>query len=156
MKTKALSLLACVELIAITSSHAQVTFTKITTGPIVTNLASATSATWVDFDRDGDLDLHVNNRDGANLLYRTEGSGIFTQIKDGPIVNAGLDSHSASWADYDNDGRLDLFIGKPSADGELLFHEQGDGTFVQTTLGPSAALGASWADYDNDGWLDLV
>ncbi len=135
-------------------AFAQATFTRITTGPIATNLASGAGATWVDYDNDGDLDLFLVNRDGPNQLYRNEGNGTFIQINDGPIVNSGLDSHSISWADFDNDGRIDLFVGNTSKASHL-FYQQPDGTFVQTSLGSLTALGAASVDYENDGWLDL-
>ncbi|MEO6168034.1 MAG: VCBS repeat-containing protein, partial [Chitinophagales bacterium] len=58
----------------------------------------------------------------------------------------------ASWIDYDNDGKLDLFVVK-----KALYHNEGNGNFTKVTnsgLNTSAGLGNSWADYDNDGDLD--
>jgi hypothetical protein len=139
-------------LVATAISPAQSTFTRIITGPIVTNLAGGAGVTWVDYDNDGDLDLHSINRDGPSRLYRNDGDGTFTQIKAGPLVNTPLDAHSLSWADSDNDGYIGLFIGNTSQSC-LLFRQRPDGAFVQSALG-SDALGAAWVDYDNDGWLD--
>jgi len=147
---------AAVLLAAVTAGHAQANFTKITTGPGAPNSADTTGTAWVDFDNDGDLDLYAGDDDGVNRLYRNDGSGVFTQITNGPIVNAGLGTHGASWADFDNDGRIDLFISMRESGPGVLFHQQADGTFTQSVLGQSAAFGAGWADYDNDGWLDLL
>jgi hypothetical protein len=133
---------------------AQATFTKVTDGPVVSDAAHSLGATWVDFDGDGDLDLYVSVGDGANLLYRNDGNGVFTPVANS-ITSAGAGSYSASWGDFDNDGRIDLFIGRRPGPG-LLFHQEADGTFTQSTLGSSAAFGAAWADYDKDGWLDLL
>ncbi|NJN77464.1 MAG: hypothetical protein HC803_03335 [Saprospiraceae bacterium] len=89
------------------------TFTKVTdaNNPIVTDLAPSTSGVWGDYDNDGDIDLFVSNNIGyGNFLYRNEGNGVFVSILNDPIVNYTGYSHGAAWADYDNDGYLDMFI----------------------------------------------
>ena len=93
MKLSPLTLIAGIFLATVLKSAGQpatnVTFTRITTGPIVTNVASSVGATWVDIDGDGNLDLFVSNADGPNLLFRNEGNGVFTRITNGPPVNIG-------------------------------------------------------------------
>src|SRR5436309_10962700 len=157
MKTMKPFIIACsIWLVAARSvALAQTTFTKVTTGPVVTDAATSFSATWVDFDNDGGLDLYVTNPDGANLLYRNDGQGMFTKITNSPIVKVGAGSFGNSWADLDNDGRIDLFIGRQHAQG-LLFRQQADGTFTKSTLPLSQSFGAARADYDNDGLVDLL
>ncbi len=77
---------------------------------------------------------------------------------------------AAIWADYDNDGFLDLFVtnagntGQGPGNANRLFHNNGDGTFNDVASSLNLALqdnislhkGAAWADYNNDGFLDLL
>ena len=138
------------------------TFTKITSGSIATDNAASSAASWADYDNDGDLDLYVGNNIGQpNYLYRNEGGGNFTSIQNDPAVSYHGYSHGVSWADYDNDGFLDLFVGTYwEAAFNLLYHNNGDGTFTEVTNSPivneaSKTLTGVWGDYDNDGWIDL-
>lgn len=139
------------------------TFTKITSGnPIVTDIASSTSAVWGDYDNDGDIDLFVSNNIGfKNFLYRNEGNGQFTSILNDPIVNYTGYAHGAAWSDYDNDGYIDLFIADyfPTRFNKL-YHNNGDGTFTEIKSSPlvtdaSFSVSSAWGDYDNDGDQDL-
>src|SRR6185503_11041369 len=80
------------------------TFTKITTGAIVTDAGAAHGVTWGDFDDYGARDLHQNNR-----YYQNQGDGTFTSITTGSFVNDGISNYGATAGDYDGDGHLDLF-----------------------------------------------
>jgi hypothetical protein len=137
------------------------TFTKITSGPVVTDIASSSaSGAWGDYDNDGKMDLFVANFGGPNFLYHNDGNGVFTKITSGAIVTDVGDSHGASWGDYDNDGYLDLFVNRFFGEDDLLYHNNGNGTFTKITSGPIVnnagyGTGSSWGDYDNDGNLDL-
>jgi hypothetical protein len=143
------------------------TFTKITTGRIVTDIATSSGCSWGDFDNDGFLDLFVPNTTlfgaapnrGRNLLYRNNQDGTFLAITSGPIVTEVADHSTGVWGDFDNDGFLDLFV---TSLGQInsLFRNLGNGTFAKTnagTLVTEAAWydGTAWGDYDNDGFLDL-
>ncbi len=137
-------------------------FEKVTTGKIVTDLASSLASTWGDYDNDGDLDLFVANNIGfANALYRNDGNGSFTSIVNDPIAQDIGYSHGASWVDYNNDGYLDLFVTDYfSTKFNQLFHNNGDGTFSKnTTATPTLEAAFSicgvWGDYNNDGYPDL-
>lgn len=135
-------------------------FTKITAGSIVTDLASSASCAWGDYDNDNFPDLFVSNFGSVNFLYHNNGNGTFTKITSGAIVTDLGDSHGASWGDYDNDGWLDLFVNRWSNQNDLLYHNNGNGTFAKVTNEPQvnnggSGTGSAWGDYDNDGWLDL-
>ncbi len=138
------------------------TFTKVTTGSIVTDKAKSLGATWGDYDNDGDLDLFVANNIGfTNFLYRNDGVGTFTKINNDPLVNYDAYSHGVAWGDYDNDGFLDMFVADYFATRfNKLYHNNGDGTFTdESSLVPaleaSSSLSGVWGDYNNDGLLDL-
>ena len=124
------------------------------------------SASFVDYDNDGDLDLYVvNDKLWGNLLWRNDGGGCggwcFTDVS----VAAG--AHRPAWSmgiatgDYDNDGDLDFYYS--SIDEAVLLQNQtaqGSPTFVEvgTAAGvnpPLIGWGVTFLDYDNDGWLDL-
>ena len=134
------------------------TFEKITTGSIVHDGGYSLGCAWGDYNNDGWLDLFVANRLGNNFLYRNNRDGTFTRITEGQIVNDGGDSNGAAWADYDNDGFLDLFVANQGTN--FLYRNRGDGTFEKITGSPTTAIsnqgyGVAWGDYDNDGFVDL-
>jgi len=138
------------------------TFTKITTGSIVSDTGFSPGGTWGDYNNDGFLDLFVfNGMDGVAyvpLLYRNNGDGTFTKVTSGPPVNLAAESYSACWGDYDNDGNLDLYLATRTVN--LLYHNNGNGSFSRITTGSPVTgsadtLGSAWADYDHDGFLDL-
>ncbi len=136
------------------------TFTKITTGAIVTNGGSSTCPAWGDYDNDGHLDLYVCNRTSANFLYHNNGDGTFTRIVSGLIATENRNSGACAWGDYDNDGDLDLYVANAGPDYNSLFRNEGDGAFTKITGDPSVSFLEScdtvtWGDYDNDGDLDL-
>ena len=118
-----------------------------------------TGQAWGDYDNDGWLDLYLTNSIGANTLYRNEGDGTFSQ----PDLNSTLsladrNSGGAVFADYNNDGWMDLYILNLGAN--LLFRNDGGTGFTDVT--DIAGLGderkgemAAWADFDNDGDLDV-
>ena len=135
-------------------------FLKINTGEIVNDGGNTVGASWGDYDNDGDLDLFVSNAGNQNNnLYQNNGNETFTKITTGNIVNDGGHSHGSAWADYDNDGDLDLFVGNDQDQNNFLYANNGDGTFTSITnditQDGGQSFGAAWADYDNDGDVDL-
>jgi hypothetical protein len=118
-----------------------------------------------DYNNDGCMDILVL-RGGweyarRRSLLRNNCDGTFTDVTkqsgllEGPITS----SHSAVWADIDNDGNLDLFIANEHAPSQL-FLNKGDGTFVDISgkagIDRSAmSKGVVSADYDNDGYPDF-
>jgi len=137
-------------------------FTKVTTGPVVSDTAHSSGGSWGDYDNDGDLDLFVTVGvlgTGFDRLYRNNGGGSFTKITNDPIINTAHWSGGSAWGDFDNDGDMDMFVG--GYDGaNFLFSNNGNGTFTKIDTGiivtdGSYKMGAMWADYDNNGSLDL-
>ena len=118
-------------------------------------------ATWADYDQDGDMDVFVPaTNSGSNSLYRNDGNGNFVKMTNVGIAADNLNSVGSSWGDYDNDGDLDLFVANTSGQNNLLYNNQGNGTFQQVTTGivvndGGHSSGSNWIDLDNDGDLDL-
>jgi hypothetical protein len=113
-----------------------------------------------DFDGDGRDDIYLVNQLGPNALYRNKGDGTFEDVtaKAGVALGDRI-CVAATFADYDNDGRQDLFV-TSTRGGNVLFRNQGDGTFKDVTKEAGLAhVGHSqvavFFDYDNDGYLDL-
>ena len=119
---------------------------------------------WFDMDGDGDLDAFVANQNGdEDGFYRNNGDGTFEDVAAAlgmhqPGRADDLGSVGTAIGDYDNDGDLDLFVASYGPD--VLWQNQGDGTFVNAAPGTPLAgdhhsVAADWGDIDNDGWLDL-
>ena len=121
-----------------------------------------------DYDNDGDVDLYVLRgawleevgRSYPNSLLRNEGRGRFRDV----TFEAGLGkehfpSQTAAWADYDNDGDLDLYVGNENFPSQL-FRNNGDGTFTDAArqagvVNNDFAKAVIWGDYDDDRFPDL-
>ncbi|HYQ85715.1 MAG TPA: FG-GAP-like repeat-containing protein [Bacteroidota bacterium] len=123
---------------------------------------------WGDFDNDGDLDLLVNGigvTDTAyprlTKIYRND-NGTFVDIG-APLAGVNNNNGGAVWLDYDNDGRLDVFVNGalgPNRNQNTvskLYHNDGGGIFteVATPFTPLAGTAAA-GDYDRDGNIDLL
>jgi hypothetical protein len=92
-------------------NNGDATFSKITAGSIVNSGGHSVAGAWGDVDNDGDLDLFVTNDwDEDNCFYLNNGDETFTEVTEGDFVNEGGRSNGATWADYDRDGFLDLFV----------------------------------------------
>jgi hypothetical protein len=138
--------------------HGDTTFTKITTGNIVTDLGNSNSGAWVDITRDGYLDMHVVNFTQNDFLYMNNGSPNFTFTKIDTaafLLDGSGTSIIGAWADYNNDRLPDLFIGNAGTN-NFLWKNNGNLFFTRTIISNTRnTIGASWGDYDNDGNLDL-
>jgi len=125
-----------------------------------------------DYDNDGNVDVLVlrgawSGRHGRhpNSLLRNEGDGSFVDV----TFAAGLGevhypTQTAAWADYDNDGDVDLYVGNETTDELIapcqLFRNEGDGKFVDVAREAGVrnhrfAKGVVWGDYDGDRFADL-
>jgi hypothetical protein len=135
------------------------TFTKINSQPFTTDKAISQGCSWGDYDNDGLLDLVVCNNNAGNFLYHNDGNGRFSKMASSAIASVNAPCSGSAWADYDNDGFLDLFIAVRGGV-NLLFHNNGDGTFTRVTAGTVVGdngtwIGATWGDVNNDGFPDL-
>ena len=142
-------------------------------------------ATWCDYNQDGRPDLYIANDWGPDVLFRNDGPAGFTDV----TAEAGLTAYGfamgASWGDYDNDGREDLYVSNmyseagrrmtaripglnkmfvESAAGNWLYHKEPNGKFKQvagleqpamTVMNAGWSWGGCFADFDNDSFLDL-
>jgi hypothetical protein len=149
-------------LASVLAGHAQTSFTKITTGPVATDVEQSVGCAWGDYDNDGLLDLFVVNFGASptNTLYHNNRDGTFTRFAAGAPANEAGSGHGCAWGDYDNDGFLDLFVANLGATAtNWLYRNNGNGTFQKVTAAPtsptSRSVSAAWADFDADGHLDL-
>jgi len=140
------------------------TFTQVFADAGPTIFRSTVGACWFDMDGDGDLDLFLADQSGAaDAMFRNDGSAFVDVAPQlgmtGPSRTKDEGGVGCAVGDYDNDGRLDLFVANYGHN--QLYRNNGDGTFadVAKTLGVDVenhAVSADWGDYDNDGWLDLM
>ena len=149
------------------------TFSERTREAGLTGITGGLQLVHADFDNDGWLDfLAVRGAwqgiDGQhpNSLVRNQGDGTFADVTEAAGLLSFHPTQTAAWADVDSDGLLDLFVGNETFPGlndvhpGELFHNQGDGTFVEKAASLGLAVegfvkGATWGDFDNDGQIDL-
>ena len=116
---------------------------------------------WFDYNNDGQQDLYITMRTGANYLYENNGDGTFTDVANAANAqDASGDGAGVVTGDFNNDGFLDLYLANGTED--ALLKNNGDGTFSDITSGSGLEVtgdrrgtSASWGDYDDDGYLDL-
>lgn len=117
-----------------------------------------------DFDGDGRPDIFVVNKTSSCRLYRNLGDFHFEDVTEkAGIADFGdaakIWKNGVSFADVNNDGRLDIYVCRSGA-ANLLYLNQGDGTFKESAHAAGldvkdASVMAAFADYDRDGWLDV-
>jgi uncharacterized repeat protein (TIGR03806 family) len=126
---------------------------------------------WTDYDNDGDSDLYLSKcRLGVssssdprriNQLFRNNGNGTYTDVAAAAGLAFGEQSWTADFADIDNDGDMDCYVGNHGA-GSYLMRNNGNGTF--TNISTAAGMGSvNWMiiqsifrDFNNDGYVDLL
>lgn len=126
------------------------------------------SASWGDVDNDGDFDLFLANagyyQEVSNQLLINDGQGNFTLKAESNLSQDGGCSYGSAFADYDNDGDLDLIVGNGFCKDNLknwLYQNDGEGNFTRTVgvlpdMPSYCSFGLAWGDINNDGFLDLA
>jgi len=142
----------------------------------------STQATFFDYDKDGDVDIYIANYpftgfktpnhtyyhkmkdpkwEDSDKLYANDGKGFFKELtKQAGLLNFGL-SLSASVADYNNDGWLDIYVSNDFASPDFFYINNRDGTFTNQLKRSFQhtsffGMGSDAADLNNDGLIDLV
>jgi hypothetical protein len=124
---------------------------------------------WFDYNHDGWIDLFVADDASPNLLYKNLGNGKFAEVGFPAGVALSEDgseqgSMGVALADYNSDGRVDLFITNFSEEYNALYRAERDTNFTDASFAsktapsslPYVGWGTAFFDYDNDGWPDIL
>lgn len=158
-------------------NNADGTFTDVAEQAGVTNQAWAKGVVFGDYNDDGKPDLYVSNMNGFNRLYKNLGDGTFKDVAVELNLIEPVRSFSCWFWDYDNDGRLDLFVAgfgaslqeivedmsgqkAEKAERPRLYRNLGEKGFEDVTFKSglnfvTLPMGSNYGDYDNDGFLDF-
>ncbi|WP_047548953.1 FG-GAP-like repeat-containing protein [Psychroserpens sp. Hel_I_66] len=119
---------------------------------------------WIDYDNDRDLDMFIAKCGGSvdrrkNNMLTNNGDGTFFENAATLGLDDPMQTWSSSWADYDNDGDMDLFVGASSGAHKLL-RNNGNSTFTDVTAGAGITAPTGHEnishDIDNDGYIDII
>jgi len=151
-------------------NQGQGTFEDVTTKAHIdqTNGHYAFSVSTLDFDDDGWPDIYIACDSTPSILYHNNRDGTFTDVA--VIAGAAFNEDGreqagmgTTVADFDGDGRLDIFKTNFSDDTSTLYRNNGDGSFSDATFPAGLGLhtqylgrGAMFFDFDNDSWPDLI
>lgn len=137
------------------------TFTDVTVLAGVDASALSFCSAFFDYNNDGFQDIYVSNDKFPvkNLMYKNNGDGTFDEVGQATETDVGIDAMTVTVGDYNNDSWFDIYVTN-SPDGNVLFKNNGDGTFIDIadtsgTLFESIGWGAVWLDAENDMDLDL-
>ncbi|SCY65768.1 FG-GAP-like repeat-containing protein [Flavobacterium caeni] len=125
---------------------------------------------WTDYDNDGDLDMFISKCSGPpSELHRNDGNGVFTDISAIAGVNIlPITSWSSAIFDYDNDGDMDILIGRNGSVGNKFLRNNLDTTNNEEEAFTNITEGSGFDtensnnrdyiayDFDNDGWVDVM
>jgi FG-GAP-like repeat/ASPIC and UnbV len=117
------------------------------------------SVNWLDFNRDGRLDIFVGNENRPshpNVMFKRVGRRHYVRARVG--VGAELATKSSSWADWNRDGKADLLVLVSGQRGAVAYRSVG-GRFKSVAMAGITGrrwLSGTWGDYNGDGWPDLA
>lgn len=136
------------------------TFTDISTNTNQGGFGFGQSITFGDIENDGDFDVYLSSGFGINTMWANDGSGFFTNVTQNSNTGFGGYSRGANFADFDNDGDVDLFVQR-AEDYKLLLLNDGTGVFTDySNQGGVNLYGGGGAcavgDLNNDGQLDII
>ncbi len=153
-------------------NNADGTFTDVSETSGLSTIKGGLNIIQADYNNDGFTDILVlrgawlgEHGKEPNTLLRNNGNGTFTDVTVVSGILSFCPTQTATWADFNNDGWLDLFIGNETCTlehpypAELYINNQ-DGTFTNTASESGVAMtgfmkGVVSADYNNDGWPDI-
>jgi len=92
-------------------------FSVVAAGELTTDTLYSYASAWGDYDNDGDLDIFIGNSGGhstpqQSYIYINNGMGNFTKLASTVLSDSGTAVRVAAWSDYDNDGDLDMAVGR--------------------------------------------
>lgn len=134
-------------------------------------VGNSIQATFFDYDKDGDLDMYLvvngqsevdyESRGELSKFYKNNGNNTFTEVSQQIGIKHKGFGLSASVADYNNDGWLDLYVANDFEAPDYLYYNNGDGTFRNGTKTATRhtsyfSMGSDAADVNNDGLMDFL
>lgn len=149
-------------------------FEDVTAKAGLAGLDGVSVVLFADYDNDGHKDLFVSRTFKPNQLFHNNHDGTFTDVTAKSGLAEDCCTTVASWADYDNDGYLDLYVGRyldprlaipttfyaRNGEPNSLYHNNHDGTFTNVTVKAGVGevglcLGTVFGDYNDDGFPDI-
>ncbi|MDR6944198.1 CRTAC1 family protein [Mucilaginibacter pocheonensis] len=153
------------------------TFSDVTAHANLTGITGGLNIQQTDYNNDGNIDLFILRGawldkgfgDQPSSLLRNNGDGTFTDVTKQSGLLYFHPTQAATWADFNNDGWLDVFIGTESSNNNnintsrsfcMLYINNHDGTFTNVAKASHCDIsafvkGVTSADYNNDGWTDI-